>query len=83
MEIFFTESAFRQFKKLSKDIQKRIDEKLRFYLKQENPIKFAEPLKDIRFGSWRFRAGDYRIIFDVKKDRIMILKIGHRKDIYK
>jgi mRNA interferase RelE/StbE len=34
---------------------------------------------------WRIRIGDYRIIYAVYKDRyhILILDIGHRKDIYK
>ena len=83
MKIIFTRSAFRQFQKLDRTIQKRIDEKLRFYLSHKNPLKFAEPLKDFRFGSWRFRIGDYRILFDVEKDIIIVLKVGHRKEIYK
>ena len=83
MEIFFTHSAFRQFKKLDRRIQKRIDEKLRFYLSQKDPLQFAEPIRDLRFGSWRFRIGNYRVLFDLKNNKIIILKIGHRKDIYK
>ncbi|MBU2109970.1 hypothetical protein KKB71_03435 [Patescibacteria group bacterium] len=27
--------------------------------------------------------GDYRVIFDARDDKIFILKIGHRRDIYK
>ena len=36
-------------------------------------------------GSYRIRQGDYRIIYEVegKKLLILVLKIGHRKDIYK
>jgi len=83
MRIFFTQSAFRQFQKLPRDIQKRIDEKLRFYILQKNPLQFVEPLKDSRFGNWRFRIGDYRILFDVEEDKIIILKVGHRKDVYR
>ena len=83
MELFFTKSAFRQFQKLPKSVQRRIDEKLRFYLLQKNPLEFAEPLKDLNFGGWRFRMGDYRIIFDVGKDKIIVLKVGRRKDVYK
>ena len=83
MEIIFTYSAFRQFQKLEKNIQRRIDERLRFYISQQNPLKFAESLKDFKFGSFRYWIGDYRIIFDVKDKKIIILKIGHRKDIYK
>jgi mRNA interferase RelE/StbE len=83
MGLFFTQSAFRQFQKLNRSVQKRIDEKLRFYLNQKNPLQFAESLKDSRFGDWRFRIGDYRVIFDLDGDKIIVLKIGHRKDVYR
>jgi mRNA interferase RelE/StbE len=83
MEIIFTHSAFRQLKKLDKKIQKRIINKLKFFASQKNPLQFAEPLRDRRFGQFRFRIGDYRVIFDVEKEKIIILKVGHRKDIYR
>lgn len=33
----------------------------------------------------KIRAGDYRIIYEVHDDRLVILivKVGHRKDVYK
>lgn len=83
MRLFFSQSAFRQFKKLDVNTQKRIDEKLRFYLSSPDPLQFAESTKDDKFGDWKFRIGDYRVIFDVKDNKIFILKIGHRRDICK
>lgn len=83
MKIIFTRSAFQAFKKLEKSVQVRIDEKLKFYASQENPLRFAESLKDPRYGNWRFRIGEYRIFFDVEDHKIIILKVGYRKDIYK
>lgn len=82
MEIIFSDGAFRQLSKLDKNTQKRINDKLDFYLSQEHSLDFAERLTDYQFGEWRFRIGDYRIIFDVDGDKIVILKIGHRRDIY-
>jgi len=37
-----------------------------------------------RSGEWRYRIGDYRLISHIQDDRvvILILEIGHRKDIY-
>jgi mRNA-degrading endonuclease RelE of RelBE toxin-antitoxin system len=46
MKLVFADSVFRQFQKLNRSIQKRIDEKLIFYISQQNPLNFAEPLKD-------------------------------------
>lgn len=82
MKIIFSESAFRQLSKLEKSIQKRIIDKLDFYASQNNPLEFSEKLTESKFGQWRYRIGDYRILFDVNIGRIVILKIGHRKNIY-
>jgi mRNA interferase RelE/StbE len=38
-------------------------------------------LREADFG-YRLRMGDYRILFDVEDDTIVIQKIGHRKDVY-
>ncbi len=83
MEYSFKASAFRQLKKLPKSVQKRIVNKLDFYISSPNPFRFAERLIDKKFGDYRFRIGEYRIFCDSEKDTIMILKIGHRKDVYK
>ncbi len=34
---------------------------------------------------WRFRAGDYRVICQLENAclRILVLKVGHRKDVYR
>lgn len=83
MRLSFSEIAFKQLSKLTHHIQNIINNKLDFYLSQDNPLDFAERLTDYGVGEWRFRIGDYRIIFDVEDDTIIILKVGHRKDIYK
>ena len=83
MKLFFKASAVRQIRKLDRLTRIRILKKLQFYLAQSNPLKFAEPLEEPRFGDWRFRIGDYRILFDIKKDKIIVLKIGHRREVYK
>ena len=85
MEYFFKESAVRSLKKLPKPVQKRIFDKLNFYIIKNNLLQFASPLKDKMLGDFRFRVGDYRIIFDLdlKHNKIIVLAVGHRKDIYK
>lgn len=81
----FKKKASKEADELPTDIRRRILEKLKFYSLQENPLKFADKLKDHKFGEYRFRIGDYRILFDINtKDQvIIILKVGHRKDVYK
>jgi mRNA interferase RelE/StbE len=83
MKIFYTHRAAEELKSLSKPVQKRIVSKMRFYASQENPLTFAKRLVDVREGQFRFRIGDYRVIFDVAKDSIYVLKIAKRSDVYK
>lgn len=34
-------------------------------------------------GLFRFRIGNYRVIYTISKDTVLILRIAHRKDAYK
>ena len=85
-EIFYTEHSRQDLKKLERNVLQRILTKLDFYIHQKNPLKFAKPLTNPILGQYRFRIGDYRILFDVtQKGQItvlMILRIKHRKDVY-
>jgi mRNA interferase RelE/StbE len=42
-----------------------------------NPLKHSEP------GSYRFRTGDDRVIFDLEVAEIVVLRVGHRREICK
>ena len=50
-----------------------------------NPRKHGKGLTANRSGEWRYRVGDYRLIADINDETvtILMLEIGHRKDIYK
>ena len=59
-------------------IQKAIEERL-----IQNPIRFGKPLRYSLKGCRRMRIGYYRVIFKIETKVILIVKIGHRKEIYK
>lgn len=83
-QVKFKSSADKRFSKLPIDVQRRIVSKLEFFLQQEDPLYFAEVLTDPRIGRFRFRIGDYRVVFDiVEENTIIILDIDHRKNIYR
>lgn len=65
MDIFYARRAGKQLESLPPSIQKRIVQKMRFYVTQKNPLKFAQRLTDSREGNFRFRIGEYRAVFDV------------------
>jgi len=49
-----------------------------------NPRVHGKALTGDQKGYWRYRVGTYRIIADIddKCIRIVIINIGHRRDIY-
>lgn len=60
-------------------IKRAIEERL---LKE--PLKYGHPLKRSLRDYRKLRVGDYRIIFrvDIDKNAVIVLKIGHRKEVY-
>ena len=51
----------------------------------ENPYLHGKGLVENRRGQWRYRVGDYRLICEIQEQRVVILvvKIGHRREIYR
>ncbi len=45
-------------------------------------MRFAERLSEPLEGEYRFRIGKYRLIFDVVRDKIFILKVRKRDEAY-
>lgn len=82
MKIFYTHKAEKQFRSLPRLIKKRIADKMRFFAAQNDPLKFAKHLTDYNEGEFRFRVGDYRLIFDVENKTIFIIKIEKRDKAY-
>lgn len=80
-KLVYTKRAAKDIERLEVNIRNRIGRTLLRYA--EDPLKYAEKLIDPRLGMYRFRIGDYRVIFDLAKDDIVILRVGHRRDIYR
>lgn len=78
--ILITEKAQKDIKNLDSKTKQKIIEKLKYL--SNDPISLSIKLINSKIGEYRFRTGDYRVIFDIDDEIIVILKIGHRKDIY-
>jgi len=76
----FSRPANKFFQKLSKRDQAIILKKL--FSIRENPFRFLKKLQGNNL--WRLRIKDYRAIVDivVSRKKIIVLRIGHRKNIY-
>jgi mRNA interferase RelE/StbE len=49
----------------------------------ERPEVFGKPLRRTLKGYWKFRVGDYRVVFEISGRELIILGIAHRKRIYR
>ena len=79
----FTTSALRELRALERAIQRRIATRIDELAKDPFPpsVKKLQGTPD----HYRIRVGNYRVIYrvDGKRVTILILKIGHRRDVYR
>lgn len=76
----------RDFKKLDRYTQRIIKAWITKHLSGcEDPRASGKGLTANHKGRWRYRIGDYRLICEIKDDKLVILAltVGHRRDIYK
>lgn len=80
-EIIFSNKAKKQLFKLEKSIQRRVIAALeRIRIRPESYIT-----KLVGDPGCKLRVGDYRVIMDIDNNNlhILVIKVGHRKEIYK
>lgn len=81
-KIEWTEDALEDLQKLDKPIASRILKKLSWFA-QHFPNITPEPLSGEFAGTFKLRVGDWRIIYTLESEVIVIHALGHRKDVYK
>lgn len=84
-KVLFTERAKKDFKKLDRPTAALILGWIRKNLEGcENPRAHGKGLTANRSGQWRYRVGDYRLIAEIQDGTItiLILSVGHRREIY-
>lgn len=85
--IEFAPEAVRELNKLDGQISRRILKFLRDRVaKLDNPRSIGSALQGAKLGEfWKYRVGDYRIISRIDDERVLILvlRVGHRKEIYR
>ncbi|MBY0310185.1 type II toxin-antitoxin system RelE/ParE family toxin [Patescibacteria group bacterium] len=85
--VIYSDDALQQLKKLSPLIAKRIVLKIADNASQAEPLARAKALQGRLSGKYRYRIGDYRVVFtyDGKGGIVVliVLTIKHRKDVYR
>lgn len=83
-QLQISSKAQKDLKKIDKKVQQRIIKDI-FKLKENRRPQQFKPLIGFKIAQFRLRIGDYRVLYDVydQDKTILILRIGHRKDIYR
>lgn len=86
-KIEYAKSVHKSVRKLDRQTQIRLRKYLETRLAiADDPRSLGHPLQGSQFQNlWRFRVGDYRIIAQIEDDkvRILVLRIGHRREVYR
>lgn len=82
-KVVYLDQVEEDLKKLDKTTIKKFLARIETYLAAD-PKELGKPLKGDFQGYWRYRWGDYRVIYKIseKEILILILRIGHRKEVY-
>jgi mRNA interferase RelE/StbE len=86
-KVELAESAERELAGLDPQNQQRILSFLRERVAgRDDPRSIGQALRGSRVGEfWKYRVGDFRLLGKIEDDRqvVLILRVGHRKDIYR
>lgn len=80
-EVIFSNKALKQLKKMERDVQERVVA----VLERIRTRPGAHVIKLVGDPGYKLRVGNYRVIVDInpKELRVLVLRVGHRKSIYK
>ena len=81
----FDDRARKELRKLDRQAQREILRYLRDRIAtEEDPRRFGKQLRGDKWGLWRYRVGDHRIICSIEDGRlvVLVLRIGHRRVVY-
>ena len=81
----FTQKALKELEKIDRHTAALILGWIRKNLEGcENPRLHGKGLTANRSGEWRYRVGDYRLLakIDDNKITILIVSVGHRRNVY-
>lgn len=80
-EIAYAGSAVKELMAITQTHRARIVAKLKQYAREPTSLRNqVKMLKGVQ--ALRLRVGEYRVIFSEDQARLLVLKIGHRREVY-
>lgn len=80
-EIIYHPDCLKDIRELDTVIRKRIQNSIENRL-GENPAEFGKPLRYSAKGLWSLRVGDWRVVYQILGQQVLVLRIGHRREVY-
>ena len=83
--IEYDPGALKDLKKLDRTMQRELLDYMDRRIEEANdPRDFGKPLRVSKFGLWRYRVRDYRIICELQEKRlaVLVVAVGHRRRVY-
>ena len=82
LKVEWSKQAAKELDKIDFKIAQRLVSKIS-WLAQNFSYLTPEPLHGTFKGTYKLRVGDYRIVYILRNEIMVILSAGHRKEIYK
>jgi len=85
MRVIIVPEAQKDLRRLTRTLQTRLLDKLE-WIGDNATLLTHQPLRgEFWAGCFKYRVGNYRIIYQIKwpADELIVLKVGHRREIYK
>ena len=85
-QVSFSQRALKDLKKLDKATAALILGWIRKNLQGcQDPRQHGKGLTANHSGEWRYRVGDYRLLAEIQDEQLVILMltVGHRREVYK
>ena len=79
-EVKFAPRFLKEIKALDREVQVRILRGINIL--KTNPY-VGKPLRSEWKGIYSLRIGDYRVLYQIKKNEVFLLVVGHRKRVYR
>ena len=87
-KVVYTRLSQKDLDRLDASIVRRILKKVDEFSKRADPLEFAKKLTGFEADTYRFRVGDYRVVFRLDPQNqqlviLVVLRVRHRKKVYK
>jgi mRNA interferase RelE/StbE len=82
-QILWDSEALADLQALPKQVAERIQQKVTHHLAKD-PVALGKHLRGDLKHYYRYRIGDYRVVYEVREQEItiVVVRVGNRRDVY-